>query len=649
MIKSKKQMFIVIAVFTLVMLLGTVTYAFFNYTRTGTANRISVGDIYFTSSYDEVALDGVFPIAKSTINSDTDNVMSVDVDIEGHTSYANGLYYEVKAEDVNLTVNGKNIPIGISVSSNNLDNVTLTNYEDGKVLTNGSLFANGRILATTGATDNSVDGTITIKAYLDKDRIAISDTYNGLQTDLMGTTTGWVGGRVVLTTSEWNSLTSAPISFKVKVEAYENDVSTLVNGLAFNAKIKKLSGSITPEFEEYINQNVEELVNQHSQEEIDEILQQFGLSSIDDYRYAMGVESPDSNITTFERVTEEPNISSFTEDNIISTPDSVYPIYAWYDNGIIKYYSKTNNIKANTNMDSMFIILQNLTSIGDLSSLDTTNVTSMVLLFGFDSSLIDVSFLSNWNTSNVTNMNKIFQECANLVNINELSNWSTLNVTNMSFMFYKCASLTNISGLSTWNVSNVNDVTNMFVECTGLTSLDGLSTWNVSSVRNATRMFDGCTGLTNLDGLSTWNVSNVSNMNSMFNRCIGLINLDSLSAWDVSNVTIMAMMFDGCTGLTNLDGLSTWDVSNVTNMGTMFTGCSGITTLTSLSSWNVSNVTNMGAMFMACTSLSDASGINDWDISSVTMFNKMFNGVSTHPEFTKRAGTWNNGTFTPTA
>ena len=53
MIKSKRQMFIVIGVFALVMLLGTVTFAFFNYTRTGAINNLGTGRIYFNSSQSE--------------------------------------------------------------------------------------------------------------------------------------------------------------------------------------------------------------------------------------------------------------------------------------------------------------------------------------------------------------------------------------------------------------------------------------------------------------------------------------------------------------------------------------------------------------------------------------------------------------------
>ena len=49
MIKTKGQMLIIIAVFMSILLLGTTAYAFFNYTRTGTANVIRVGRISFVT------------------------------------------------------------------------------------------------------------------------------------------------------------------------------------------------------------------------------------------------------------------------------------------------------------------------------------------------------------------------------------------------------------------------------------------------------------------------------------------------------------------------------------------------------------------------------------------------------------------------
>ena len=74
-----------------------------------------------------------------------------------------------------------------------------------------------------------------------------------------------------------------------------------------------------------------------------------------------------------------------------------------------------------------------------------------------------------------------------------------------------------------------------------------------------------------------------------------------------------------------------------------------------------SNITNMSNMFYQAYSLTNVSAIDDWDVRTVTAtagssssssnkFYNMFNGAPTHPNFTKRAGTWNsNGTFIPSS
>ena len=49
LIKSYKQMFMVIGIFTLILLVGGTTYAFFNYNRTGGANTLNTGRIYFST------------------------------------------------------------------------------------------------------------------------------------------------------------------------------------------------------------------------------------------------------------------------------------------------------------------------------------------------------------------------------------------------------------------------------------------------------------------------------------------------------------------------------------------------------------------------------------------------------------------------
>ena len=236
MIKTKKQMFIVIGVFTLVLMLGTVTYAFFNYTRTGSANNIKTGRIYFNSEQDgSLQLTNIFPVKSTDVNPN--NLDSVTVAITGDTTYTDGEEFEITLTSVNDTFNGKKIPINyIATYTANTDAVIGTssddywnarNNKDASIYTlteTGSVEEGKQILV--GYIDNGdtgINGTLTIKAYIDADRIAITDTYDENETDDMGTTTNWVNGRTVLTTTEWNSFKNSetPISFKIRAESNE--------------------------------------------------------------------------------------------------------------------------------------------------------------------------------------------------------------------------------------------------------------------------------------------------------------------------------------------------------------------------------------------------------------------------------------------
>ncbi len=235
MIKTKRQMFIVIACFTLILLLGTTTYAFFNYTRTGSSNTIKVGRIAFNSEQGSaINLTNVFPIDVSNGIPNDSNVGSVTIHITGDTTYNEGVEYLVSAVNVQNTVNDKQVPISIDVSYANTNNKVI-GTEDAdyftnrggdssiyKVLANETIKTNDQLVVGYVASGNTgIDGNIVIRAYLDASKIAISDTYDGNETDNMGTATNWVNDRVVFTTSEWNSLQTNGISFQVKVEANE--------------------------------------------------------------------------------------------------------------------------------------------------------------------------------------------------------------------------------------------------------------------------------------------------------------------------------------------------------------------------------------------------------------------------------------------
>ena len=253
MIKTKKQMFIVIGVFALVMMLGTVTYAFFNYTRTGSANTVGTGRIAFNSSQSPVInLSNAFPIdVTEGIPNDSTKVGSITINVRGDTNYSGGVEYLVSAINVTNTVGSgetaKTLPISIDVSvTGNTENdpTTTLGTSDNSYFTNrGTSAATSiyKVLAGDTLTEDTdilvgyiksgstgVDGNITIRAYIDMAKVAISDTYPEENTDtnndgyIDGTTTTWKGDRVVFTTAEWDALRTSGISFQVKVESREN-------------------------------------------------------------------------------------------------------------------------------------------------------------------------------------------------------------------------------------------------------------------------------------------------------------------------------------------------------------------------------------------------------------------------------------------
>ena len=200
--QNKKVMLSIIGVAILVVLLVGITYAFFNYTRTGTQNIIKTGRIYFNSEQGTAMnLDNLFPIdtTENGIMNDATKVGTVTINIVGDTTYENGVEYLVSAVNVQNTVgsgqNAKSLPISIDVSvANNTNNDPVTNlgtasenyYSDRghstsyyKVLATDVIENNEQLLVgyiTPGS--KGVNGNIVIKAYIDKEKVAISDTYD---------------------------------------------------------------------------------------------------------------------------------------------------------------------------------------------------------------------------------------------------------------------------------------------------------------------------------------------------------------------------------------------------------------------------------------------------------------------------------------
>ena len=88
---------------------------------------------------------------------------------------------------------------------------------------------------------------------------------------------------------------------------------------------------------------------------------------------------------------------------------------------------------------------------------------------------------TEWNTK-ISVMNDIFSNCILLSSIPDISNLDTSNIIDMSKLFYNCRSLTLISDISKWNTNNVADLSQIFYGCESLVSLPNISKWNTNKV-----------------------------------------------------------------------------------------------------------------------------------------------------------------------
>jgi len=232
--QSKQVLLSVIGVAILVVAVVGVSFAFFNYTRTGAQNQVSTGFIKFNSSQTgAMAITNAFP-------GEVSGTSSVDISINGGTSYSGGLDYQLKAVDVKFlndtgasTYTGTNgqVPVKVTttVKSGNLNNNTDGTFTGNAnvTLAENAILGTGTIVTKANATANDVSGVVTVSAIIDTN-VAITDTYvsdpNVAPTDgsTNGTTDAWRNGRTIVLTDTWNALQTNPIVFKVRVESIEH-------------------------------------------------------------------------------------------------------------------------------------------------------------------------------------------------------------------------------------------------------------------------------------------------------------------------------------------------------------------------------------------------------------------------------------------
>ncbi len=319
-------------------------------------------------------------------------------------------------------------------------------------------------------------------------------------------------------------------------------------------------------------------------------------TSIAEYTY----NTINTSIVAIKYSETEPEDVNKQEANIVSTSDSPYPIYMWFDNGIIYWWSEDRTPALNENASYMFKYLIRLTDMSGLERYDVSNTKEMI--YGFASSntsnpmtYTSLESLANWNTSNLEDIHHIFEINRTITNLKGLEKWDVSKVKNMSYTFNYMDKLENVDALINWNTASLENMQATFVDTPALSNIDGLKNWDTSKVTTMNRTFRECKSLTNVDALSNWDTSSVESFNMMFFETTNLNDIKGLNNWDTGNVKIMASMFRYATSLTNVGNLN-WNTASVTDFSSMFRDTS--LNMLNLSSFDMSAGTTFSNMFL---------------------------------------------------
>ncbi len=335
------------------------------------------------------------------------------------------------------------------------------------------------------------------------------------------------------------------------------------------------------------------------------------------------------NITSIQYSEIEPIDANKEEKHIVSTSDSQYPIYMWFDNGVIYWWSEDKTPALNENSRAFFLSFLSLQTIDGLSNIDTSNVTNLSSFFANNISLLDVSPIYNWNVEKVKNMNSIFNTCLSLEEI-DLSMWKTSSLESFSNVFGMWEVHSNAGDLSSklkriilserFNTSKVTNMYALLANNTHIEDYSFLRYLDVSNVTNLAQFFQFNLGLTNTEYINDMDVSSATSMRAMFHTCMNLITVD-LSNWHTDNLVDMSLMFYGCKSISEMNILN-FNVSNVENMHYTFNNCQSLTSL-DLSDWNTPKLTDLSYTFYGMVSLEELD-ISTFDTSKVTNFTKAF-------------------------
>jgi surface protein len=159
-----------------------------------------------------------------------------------------------------------------------------------------------------------------------------------------------------------------------------------------------------------------------------------------------------------------------------------YTIRLKYEEGVTPTFSKGTGVQVSQSLnvwdltynDENWIgLLYNDYDVIEILGANTTNVNNLYAMCANCSSLKNVNL---FDTRNVSSMYRMFDGC---INLNNIANFDTNNVVTMWWMFSNCHSL---SSVPLFDTHNVNDMAGMFLNCSSLNNIQDYDVTNVSSV-----------------------------------------------------------------------------------------------------------------------------------------------------------------------
>ena len=336
-------------------------------------------------------------------------------------------------------------------------------------------------------------------------------------------------------------------------------------------------------------------------------------------------DNQESSIKAFAKSSVEPDNSIKNAEHLVSIDDDIHkaPIYAWFDNGTIYWWSPVENPQLNPDSSYMLGYLSEIENV-DFSGIDTSESTNMSYLFAFDKKLKTINLGNDFDTSKVTNMSYMFNENNVLETLDLGDKFDTSNVTTMYYMFSNCNALTSLDLGDKFDTSKVVSMASLFDGLRKLETLDLGDKFDTSNVKNMNRLFNGMYVLKSLDLGDKFDTSNVTSMNDTFAYLKTVDTLDLGDKFNTSNVTSMSGIFSSLYEITTLDLGDKFYTNKVRDMSNMFYNCNKLKSIDLGEYFDTSEVTNMNYMFYMAKSLESLDLGKHFNTSNVKKMSSMF-------------------------